>query len=99
MKNQDLQIPILEQLKIRLERIETLVNSIKNQKNQQHAWLTTKQAATVLSVTTRTLQTYRDQGDIPFSQFGREIRFRPEDIQEFLMEHYVIASKRKGGVR
>jgi len=52
-------------------------------------WLTTKEAAKALKVTPRTLQNYRDRGEIPFSQFGREVRYYAEDIQQFLMDHYV----------
>jgi excisionase family DNA binding protein len=93
-------LPILDEIKMRLENIESSLDSISNQKSQPiQAWLTTKQAALILGVTTRTLQTYRDQGDIPFSQFGREIRFRAEDIQDFLMAHYVKLSGRIGGLK
>ena len=50
-------------------------------------WLTTKEAAKALQVTPRSLQNYRDRGIIPFSQFGREVRYLATDIQQFLMDH------------
>jgi len=93
------EIPLLDDIKMRLERIEERLDSIKIQKSQHiNSWLTSKEAAKVLGVTTRTLQTYRDMGMIPFSQFGREVRFKAEDLQEFLMLHYVRSNYRKEGV-
>lgn len=98
MNNLNNSNPILDQIKMRLENIESVLDSISNLKSQpSQEWLTSKQAALVLGVTTRTLQTYRDQGDIPFTQFGREVRFRAEDLQNFLMSHYVKSSSWKGG--
>ncbi|MEX2411189.1 MAG: helix-turn-helix domain-containing protein [Candidatus Paceibacterota bacterium] len=61
-------------------------------------WLNTGQVANLLGVTTRTIQNYRDQGILPFSQIGRVIRYRTEDVQEFLMAHYVKPSNWEGGV-
>jgi excisionase family DNA binding protein len=56
-------------------------------------WLDTKQVAQLIGVTTRTIQNYRDQGMLPFSQIGRVIRYRASDIQDFLLAHYVQPSK------
>jgi excisionase family DNA binding protein len=69
-------------------------------KNAKHLtlWLNTKEVAKALGVTTRTVQNYRDQGMLPFSQIGRVIRYRDEDVQDFLMTHYVEPSNWKGGV-
>lgn len=98
-KNQ-LSIPTLEQIEKRLESIESSLGSMKknhHSSNQVFEWLNTKQVAKALGISIRTLQTYRDQGTFPFSQFGREIRYRSEDIQSFLMQHYVEPRFWKGG--
>ncbi len=71
-----------------LKQIDSKLDSICRPV-MQPVWLNSKEAAKVLGVTTRTLQSYRDQNLIPFSQFGREVRFRAEDLQEFLFMHYV----------
>jgi len=89
MFQNQLQIPFLEEIHSRLGVIETKIDSISKTNNQGSTWLTTKEVAILLQVSTRTIQTYRDQGTIPFSQFGREVRYRSEDIQAFLMDHYV----------
>jgi excisionase family DNA binding protein len=52
-------------------------------------WINTEEAAQYLGVTTRTIANYRERGMIPFSQVGRIIRYRKEDLEGFLMEHYV----------
>ncbi len=59
-------------------------------------WRDTKQVAQLIGVTTRTIQNYRDQGMLPFSQIGRVIRYRASDIQDFLMEYYVRSSNWEG---
>jgi hypothetical protein len=50
--------------------------------------LTSKEVSGILRVSIRTLQSYRDQGIIPFFQMGRLILYKPEDIQEFIDFHY-----------
>lgn len=70
---------------------------VKGANDTNLVWLNTKQVAYLLGVTARTIQNYRDQGMIPYSQIGRVIRYRAEDVQEFLMAHYVKPSNREGG--
>jgi len=89
MAQLELNLPILDEIKNRLEVIDSKLESIQKSRSLSGVWLTTKEAAKALQVTPRTLQNYRDRGEIPFTQFGREIRFRAEDIQAFLLEHYV----------
>lgn len=97
MKTIQIEIPFLEELNRQIKRIDSKLESIQKTKALNNTVLTSKEAALALRVTTRTLQTYRDQGIIPFFQFGREVRFHAEDIQQFLIDHYVKPSNRKGG--
>ena len=76
------------------EKIDTKTRSLE----LDGIWLTTREASKALQVTPRTLQNYRDRGTIPFTQFGKEIRYRAEDIQQFLVDHYVKPLNWKGGV-
>ena len=99
MNTLKIEIPILDEIKLKLEKIESTLDSIKNQGSfQNQVWLTTKQAAVALDVSPRTLQTYRDQGIIGFSQFGRTIRYRAEDIQAFLLDHFLNPKQIRGGL-
>ena len=52
-------------------------------------WLDNKEVAKLLRVTPRTLQNYRDQGILPFSQVGSKIYYRASDIQKHLDDHYI----------
>ena len=65
---------------------------MKELKISEELWLNTKEAAQFLGVTTRTIANYRERGMIPFAQVGRIIRYRKEDLDDFLMEHYVQTS-------
>lgn len=96
MTKLEFNLPILDEIKNQLEVIDSKLESIQKSKSFTGVWLTTKEAAKALQVTPRTLQNYRDRGEIPFTQFGREIRFKAEDIQSFLLEHYVNPFIEKG---
>jgi len=89
MSTINLNLPELVRIRTHLEVIESKIDSLQKEKPHTAVWLTTKDVAKLLQVSTRTIQTYRDQGILPFVQFGREVRYRSEDIQAFLMEHYV----------
>ena len=97
MKTLQFQIPFFEEFNEKLKRIEFKLDSIQKKKSLDKRLLTTKEAAQALRISTRTLQTYRDQGEIPFIQFVREVRYRPDDIQHFLMSHYVKPKDWEGG--
>lgn len=60
-----------------------------NKTKIEELWINTAAAAQYLGVTTRTIANYRERGQIPFAQVGRIIRYRREDLNRFLMEHYV----------
>lgn len=52
-------------------------------------WLSTKDAADALGVTTRTLYRFIDQGDLPGYRFGRVIRVKQADIDAFIEGHRI----------
>lgn len=97
MNKMILELPATEEILTKLAVIDSKLESIQKGKTTNKKVLTSKEAALALRVTTRTLQTYRDQGIIPFFQFGREVRYHSGDIQEFLMDHYVKPSNWIGG--
>jgi hypothetical protein len=47
-------------------------------------WLDNQDVCTILNISKRTLQTYRDNGTLPFTQIDRKIYYKPTDI-EFLL--------------
>jgi excisionase family DNA binding protein len=52
-------------------------------------WLDIQEACDLLKVSRRTLQTYRDNGVLPFSQLAGKIYFKASDIEEHLKSHYI----------
>jgi excisionase family DNA binding protein len=61
-------------------------------------WLTGDEVIHLLGISKRTLQNYRDQRKLPFSQVGRKIYYKASDIEEYLSNHYIRAYYQKGGV-
>lgn len=47
-------------------------------------WLSTKAAAVRVGVTPRTLYTFIDQGDLPAFKFGRVIRLKAVDVDDYI---------------
>lgn len=73
-------------------KIDAVHKTLLNQESDmtiKKKWLTVKEAADFLSVSTRTMQNYRDRGKIPYSNFGGKILFLQDHLQEFLVKHMV----------
>ena len=47
-------------------------------------WLSTAEAAKHLGITSRTLYRFIDEGQIPGSRFGRVIRLKRADVDQFI---------------
>ena len=69
--------------------IDSKLESLKNEKSHSWGLLTSIEAAKALQITTRHLQNLRDRGDIGFVQYGRVVRYKPEDIQAYIDEYYI----------
>ena len=78
-----------------LEAIKTEVRNSVRPTESVDKWVDNEEASKLLKVSKRTLQTYRDSGEISFSQTGSKIYYRKSDIEEFLQKHYHKAFKYK----
>ena len=47
-------------------------------------WLSTLKAASRMGITTRTLYRFIDRGELPAYRFGRVIRLRLDDVDDFI---------------
>jgi len=47
-------------------------------------WMDNQDVCNILNVSKRTLQTYRDNGRLPFTQIDRKMYYKPSDV-EFLL--------------
>ncbi|MFH5885321.1 helix-turn-helix domain-containing protein [Halalkalibaculum sp. DA3122] len=57
----------------------------------QKEWLTTEDVMEMLSCSRRTVQNYRDEGKIPFTQEGRKILYPRNGIEQFLSDNMIKA--------
>jgi excisionase family DNA binding protein len=94
MTQVNLNLPILDEIKSRLEVIDSKLESIQKSKPLKEDWLTNQEVAKVLNVTPRTLQNYRDKGIISFSQVGSKIYYKVADIEKHLESHYINELRR-----
>ena len=52
-------------------------------------WLDNQDVCDVLSISKRTLQTYREKGLLPFSRIRHKIFYKPDDVEKLLQSsHY-----------
>ena len=84
------------QLSKKLESLEKKVDSLNGGIGSKSLY-TILEACALLQVSKRTLQKYRDEGMIPFTQVRSKIYFRDTDIEEFLAKHKVEPYTMKGG--
>ncbi|PLX06037.1 MAG: DNA-binding protein [Marinilabiliales bacterium] len=56
-------------------------------------WLDNQDVMLLLKISKRTLQTYRDERKIPFSQVGNKIYYKASDVERFLKKNYVKVQK------
>jgi excisionase family DNA binding protein len=54
-------------------------------------WLSTEEVMEMLNVSRRTVQNYRDEGKVPYTQNGRKILYPREGIEEFLRKNMIKA--------
>ena len=47
-------------------------------------WLDNQDVCVMLNISPRTLQTYRDNGTIGYTQIGHKMYYRPDDVMQLL---------------
>lgn len=64
------------------ERMETLCRTHGDKGVKK--WLDNQEVCQLLSISKRTLQTYRDNGTLPYSQIGHKMFYKPDDVERVL---------------
>jgi len=70
-----------------MQSFEALVHQVRNLcGNNQNSenWLDNEAVCELLHVSKRTLQSYRDNGTIPFSQIGHKCYYKASDIEQMI---------------
>jgi hypothetical protein len=69
---------------------------MKNEELSLSNWMTGDQVCLLLRISKRSLQNYRTQRILPFSQIGRKIYYKASDIETYLESHYIKSNNQKG---
>lgn len=72
----------------KLDAITAELNKHRDKNPLMEEYLSNRQVCELLQISTRTLQRYRDEGRIAFSQMGATIRFKASDVEQFLRSNY-----------
>jgi len=78
-----------------MKKMEDIQKQLKaKEKEPKDIWIDNDELAKMLKVTKRTIQNYRDNGIISFSQIGSKLYYRLSDVEDMLMKHHNKAFKR-----
>lgn len=80
-----------------IKRLDLLNENLRKQNAPAtEKFLDNSQFLSMMNISKRTAQTWRDEGKVSFSQIGNKIYYLLSDAEALLKEHYVKAfSKRK----
>jgi hypothetical protein len=81
----------VENFKELINKVDLLMKQVENLSSTyplSERWLDIQETCILLKVSKRTLQSYRDNGVLSFSQIGSKIYYRAADIQSHLEKHY-----------
>ncbi len=73
-----------------VNRVERICH--RNSAKGMGEWLDNQDVCRILNISSRTLQTLRDNGILAYSQISHKIYYRPEDVQRIVP---IVENKRK----
>lgn len=76
----------------KLEDISVQLQNINKENPFSERWLDNQEVCLILKISKRTLQNYRDNGILPFSQIGNKIYYKASDIENHLEKNYIKVS-------
>jgi len=79
-------VQIMKKLKSLEEKFVELKNKAESPLTDR--WLDNQEIMQLLKISKRTLQYYRDQQLISFTQIGNKIYYNATDVEKFLMKNY-----------
>jgi hypothetical protein len=75
-----------------MQSFEGLVGQVRNlcgNDRNNEEWLDNNVVCRLLQISKRTLQSYRDNGIIPFSQIGHKCYYKTSDIEQFISKQQI----------
>ncbi len=73
-----------EQIRERFKVFSNQVKDLCGDNQEKEQWLGNDDICGLLQVSSRTLQSYRDNGMLPFSQIGRKCYYRVSDVEQLI---------------
>ncbi len=70
----------------RLRQLTSVVDSLcyESDEKRMGKWLDNQDVCAILNISLRTLQTYRDNRVLPYSQIGHKMFYKPEDVEALI---------------
>lgn len=77
-------------LSLQLAEMRQAIDSLthKHFNPLEERWLDNQEVCHILKISKRTLQSYRDNGTLAFSQAGSKIYYKASDVEAHLEKHY-----------
>lgn len=72
-----------------MERFESFTRKVdalclQNGEKSLQQWLDNQEVCQILNISKRTLQTYRDNGTLPYTQINHKMYYKPEDVEQLI---------------
>lgn len=71
-------------MKERLKEFSTQIKEICGENKKEDEWLDNQDVCQLLKISKRTLQTYRDNGTLAYSQIGYKCYYKKVDIEKLI---------------
>jgi hypothetical protein len=84
---------IFEQMQQAFESFTKQVRELCGENRNSGQWLNNSEVCGLLRISLRTLQSYRDNGTLPYSQIGHKCWYRTSDIEQFINKQQIKTEK------
>lgn len=78
-----------EQMKERFKDFSQQVKNLCGENYDKEKWLGNDDVCSLLQISKRTLQSYRDNGVLPYSKIGRKCYYRVSDIENLISQSQI----------
>jgi hypothetical protein len=82
-----------EQMKQRFKDFTHQVKTFCSNGQTKEQWLNNQDVCELLQISLRTLQSYRDNGTLPYSQIGHKCYYKTSDIEQIINQSQVKRQK------
>jgi hypothetical protein len=81
----NIEVKTFETMATKFEQFVQKMDSLCiSQNNGLKKWLDNQEACMILNISKRTLQTYRDNGTLPYSQISHKMYYKSEGIERIM---------------